>query len=294
MKADILYETAGGRFLFRCMQKTGFFHLASWFLHTKVSKLLIPGYIRKNDIDMSRFEGQSYDCFADFFSRKLNKTEIQSGSGSLISPCDGLLSVYTISEDLKIPMKGSVYTADDLIPDQKLAQFFQSGLCLVFRLEASDYHHFCCFDDGLLLDGGFIPGELHSVQPAALSRFHVYRLNRRWWSLLQTAHFRKAVQIEVGAMAVGGVSFSIGYEIFRRGQEMGCFELAGSTIILMFEPSVRARLVFSDNIVSEIEKNEEVRVRMGSEIARLKDENTDENGNNASSGVSKNLHPYEQ
>lgn len=238
---------------------------------------MIPGYISKNDIDMSPYAGQSYESFAEFFSRKRNDTDIKSDPGSLISPCDGLLSVYKITENLKIPMKGSEYTINDLIPDQKLARLFQSGLCLAFRLEASDYHHFCCFDDGMLLDSGFIPGQLHSVQPIALEHFPVFRLNRRWWSLLQTEHFGKAVQIEVGAMVVGGVSFFIGNADFHRGQEMGCFELAGSTIILVLDSSVRRRLAFRSSIVSALENGEEVRVCMGEEIAELKDEKTNEN-----------------
>ena len=277
MKADILYSTVPGRFLLKCIGKTGCYNAAAWFLHTKASKHMIPGYISKNNIDMSPYAGQTYESFADFFSRKRNDTDTQSSSGTLISPCDGLLSVYTVTQDLVIPMKGSEYTIGDLIPDQQIAELFQNGLCLVFRLEASDYHHFCCFDDGMLLDTGFIPGQLHSVQPIALEHFPVFRLNRRWWSFLQTKHFGKAVQIEIGAMVVGGVSFFIGNADFQRGQEMGCFELAGSTIILVLDSSVRSQLEFCGNIVAALENSEEVRVRMGSEIAVLNYEKTIEN-----------------
>ena len=52
--------------------------------------------------------------------------------GIIISPCDGLLSIYGATEYLTIPMKGSTYTLTDLVPDREVAEIFQNGLCLVF------------------------------------------------------------------------------------------------------------------------------------------------------------------
>lgn len=273
MKADIFYSTLAGRVLFKALQKTGFFRLASWFLHTRASRFMIPGYIKKNRIDMRPFEGQTYRSFADFFVRKRDDIHIVSDPDVLISPCDGLLSVYPVTADLSIPMKGSVYNVADLVPDKETADLFQDGLCLVFRLEASDYHHFCCFDDGLLVQTDFIQGQLHSVQPIAHRSVPVYRLNRRWWSVLETKHFGTAVQIEVGAVLVGGVTFSIGKDCFCRGDEMGCFELAGSTIILLLNSSVRQRLVFSSALSQAAAGKSEARVRIGSTIGMMTYEN---------------------
>lgn len=272
MKADVFYSTALGRFLFKVLQKLGLLKLASWFLCTKASRQLIPGYIRKYDIDMKPFEGQAYASFAEFFSRKRDSTYYVIDPYVLISPCDGLLSVYPVTENLTIPMKGSVYALSDLVPDPKIAELFQNGLCLVFRLEASDYHHFCCFDDGLLVETKHIPGQLHSVQPIAHHHAPVFRLNRRWWSILETVHFGTVVQVEVGAMLVGGVSFSIENGWVNRGEGLGCFELAGSTIILLLSSDVRSKLVLNTTITPAIDGKTEMRVHMGSAIGVLKDE----------------------
>ena len=218
---------------------------------------------------MQPFEGQEYDSFASFFARKRNDCHFTDEPDVLISPCDSLLSVYPVTEDMLIPMKGSVYTLTDLVPDEAVASLFRGGLCLIFRLQASDYHHFCCLDDGRLLKTIYIPGQLHSVQPIALHHFPVFRLNRRWWSVLETEHFGTAVQIEIGAMIVGGVTFAIGSEHFCRGDEMGNFELAGSTIAVLLDASVRERLVFSEDVIPSFEGKSEAAVRMGSVIGSI-------------------------
>lgn len=272
MKADTFYKTVLGRTLFKVFQKSGLFRLTAWFLHTRISKHMIPKYIRNNGIDMKPYAGQTYESFAAFFCRRRDRTFYITNPNVLISPCDGLLSVYPVTDHLSIPMKGSVYALSDLVPDPEIAELFQNGLCLVFRLEASDYHRFCCFDDGFLIETKHIPGQLHSVQPIAHHHVPVFRLNRRWWSVLETKHFGPAVQIEVGAMLVGGVSFSVKDGWVNRGEEFGCFELAGSTIVLLLSSYVRNRLVLNISSSPAFEGKTEVRVQMGSAIGVLKDE----------------------
>lgn len=221
---------------------------------------------------MKPYDGQKYASFADFFARKRSDVYYVLDPDVLISPCDGLLSIYGVTEHFTVPIKGSIYTLTDIVPDEEIAELFQNGLCLVFRLEASDYHHFCCFDDGFLVETKHIPGQLHSVQPIAHYHVPVFRLNRRWWSVLETKHFGTAVQIEIGAMLVGGVSFSTEDSWFNRGDEMGCFELAGSTIILLLNSEVRKKLELHASITSAIDGKTEVRVHMGSAIGVLEDE----------------------
>ena len=58
---------------------------------------------------MKPYTGQTYESFAAFFSRKRDSTYHVIDPKVLISPCDGLLSVYAVTGDLTIPMKESVY-----------------------------------------------------------------------------------------------------------------------------------------------------------------------------------------
>lgn len=146
---------------------------------------------------------------------------------------------------------------------------FRGELCLVFRLEASDYHHFCFIDDGEQTGSGYIPGLLHSVQPVALRSVPVFRLNRRWWNFLETEHLGPVLQAEICAVLVGGVTFFRGGGPFRKGEDMGCFELAGSTVLIFLNSDVLKRLSFSDEVMPVL-RQEEVRVRMGEAIGILK------------------------
>lgn len=50
-----------------------------------------------------------------------------------MSPCDGLLKVYPISEGLILPVKQSKFTISDLLVDKELAKQFDGGYCLVYR-----------------------------------------------------------------------------------------------------------------------------------------------------------------
>lgn len=273
MSIHFFYRTATGRALMKLLQSSGAFHLTAWFLKTKLSRLLILYYIKKHDIDMTEFAGQTYQTFADFFARTRPFSSYIINPNVLISPCDGLLSVYPISSKLILPMKGSRYRLKDILPVHHIASYYRNGLCLVFRLQASDYHHFCCIDDAKLLETHFIEGQLHSVQPIACDTVPVYRLNRRWWSVLDTAHFDRVAQIEVGAMMVGGVRFEKQAEgDFERGDELGCFELAGSTVILLVNASVKNKLLLFDKVQMAWNGVKEIPIHMGEGIGVLQDE----------------------
>ena len=269
MKADFFYTSIPGRALLKLIQKSGAFRLSAWFLHTRMSSCLIPGFIRNNNVDMTPYEGQKFRTYADFFARSCERELPETESEELISPCDSLLSYYPITPDLNIPMKGSAYRLSNLIQDAETAKRYSGGLCLVFRLEASDYHHFICFDDASVGETHFIPGELHSVQPIACLSYPVYRLNRRWWTLLRTLHFGTAAQVEVGAMIVGGVSFTEANGILKKGAEMGNFDLAGSTILLLLEPAVNERLEIYEKFRAGEGGNEEVKIQMGEALGKL-------------------------
>lgn len=112
--------------------------------------------------------------------RILLKAIIKSHAERLvIIPCDGWLSVHTIQKDSSFSIKGSHYRIADLLQDTKLADLFQDGDCLIFRLCASDYHHYCYIDDCYQGAKHFIPGILHSVQPIACETYQRGSCGRR-------------------------------------------------------------------------------------------------------------------
>lgn len=144
-----------------------------------------------------------------------------------------------------------------------MAAGYTGGVCLVLRLRPSDYHHYCYIDDGYQGENHFISGVLHSVQPIACEKYPVFVLNRRSWTLLTTDHFGPVVQTEIGALIVGGIVNPRGNRRVRRGEEKGYFELAGSTITLLFE---KGRICLRPEIEAGLRRGE-VQVRQGEWIA---------------------------
>ena len=266
--AGFFYENIVGRALLGVMMRTGCFKLAEHYLKSGLSKGRIAKFIVKNGIDMSPYGDKEYKSFAEFFSRKKDGILYDFEPDVLISPCDGLLSIYKVSKDSAFPVKGSLYRVSDVIEDENTASLFNGGMCFIFRLEASDYHHLCAFDDLEREETHYIPGKLHSVQPVACERYPVYRLNRRWWTLLHTKNFGDAVQVEVGAMAVGGVSRTDA-EKLKRAEDMGAFELAGSTVMLFLTADVCNSLDIYEKLYQTLNGEKEVRLSMGEGIGRL-------------------------
>lgn len=255
-----LYTTAAGRAALKALQRCGFSRLAAAFLRSPLSRPLIRRYIRRYAIPMEEFPNARFASFQEFFARKKESVRFDAVPDHLISPCDGWLSVYPIAVDSSFAIKGSRYRVCDLLQDAGWERRYDGGLCLVLRLCPSDYHHYCYLDDGYLGKSHFIAGQLHSVQPIACGTYPVYTLNRRVWTLLQTDHFGPVIQTEIGALIVGGICWEQENVRVCKGAEMGHFELAGSTIVLLFEPGRVALLPqFSEGASQE----REVRVTQG-------------------------------
>ena len=181
----------------------------------------------------------------------------------LISPCDGWLSAYGIRPDSSFSIKNSLYRVKDLLEDEALARNYRGGTCLIFRLCASDYHHYCYIDDGRQGPNHYIEGQLHSVQPIACEHFPIFTLNRRSWCLLDTAHFGPVIETEIGALVVGGIVNRPEGPMVR-GREKGHFDLCGSTIVLLVEPG---RIELLPELAALMDTEQEVRVEQGQWVA---------------------------
>lgn len=234
--------------------------VAARFLWSPLSRPLIGWYIKRNGIVVTKAEKDSYRSFRDLFVRTRATESIDITPEHLISPCDGWLSAYKISEYSQFSIKNSYYRIRDFLQDESLEQNYQNGICLVFRLSASDYHHYCYIDDGFQGKNHHIPGVLHSVQPIAAEKYPIYVLNKRCWCLLTTEHFGPVVQCEIGALVIGGIFNERENARFCKGTEKGHFELSGSTIVLLFEPG---QIQLNHTILEQLAMHEEVRVSQG-------------------------------
>ena len=267
---QFLYGTKGGRLLLHAILALKVPKLLGVLLRSPFSRYYIPSFVKKNGIDMTGFENVKFKSFNDFFTRKKDIT-FDSETSHFISPADSLLSVYDISEDSKFHIKGFDYTLEDFFEPQRFGmtkeettEAFKGGLCLVFRLCATDYHRFCYVDSGSQNGNHFIQGSLYSVQPLAAENFRLYTKNRRSWTILSTEHFGKIAQIEVGAFSVGGIKNNIETGPFKKGDEKGYFDLHGSTIVLLVQ---KDQIKLLDEIKKITATGSEYRVKIGQFIA---------------------------
>ena len=249
-----LYGTVLGRGLLKIVQALHLDRLAVWYLRSRLSKSYIAKFAAKNGIALSREELSKFPTYRDFFLRERALVPVDGTPDHLISPCDGWLSAYSIAPDSTFAIKGSRYRVRDLLGDGALAENYEGGTCLVFRLCASDYHHYCYIDDGYQGPNHFMEGQLHSVQPIACEHYPIFTLNRRSWCLLQTEHFGPVIETEIGALVVGGI-VNAPEGPMARGWEKGYFDLCGSTIVLLLEPG-RVELIpaYADILDTEREQ----------------------------------------
>ncbi|MBQ9281903.1 MAG: phosphatidylserine decarboxylase [Treponema sp.] len=268
-----LYGTSLGRILLHVVLKLHVPALLGCILRSPVSRFYIPSFIKKNGIDMSDFKDVKFKSFNDFFTRK-KEISFDSEPNHLISPADSLLSVYKITEDSKFHIKGFDYTLTDFfepsrfnIENNNIEKSFIGGLCLVFRLCATDYHRYCYVDSGTQNGNHFIQGSLYSVQPLAAENFRLYTKNRRSWTILNTENFGTIAQIEIGAFSVGGIQNHYDEASFKKGEEKGYFDLHGSTIVLLLQ---KDSVKLLDEIKKVTDSGEEYRVKIGDCVATKK------------------------
>ncbi len=239
-----LYQTAPGRLLLMILSCPVVSRITAVFLSSGLSSFLIPGFIRRNGIDISGYvipEG-GFASFNDFFTReKKEPMEIRDGS-CIVSPCDGLLSIIPIDEDTVFHVKGSAYSVGSLLRSEKLSERFAGGTALVFRLTPAHYHRYVFSAGGTVVFRKKIKGLLHCVRPVALEKIPVFTENSREYCVIRTKESGTAIQMEVGAMLVGKISNSSLSEPFHRvsaGEYKGLFEYGGSTIIILLDHKVR-------------------------------------------------------
>jgi phosphatidylserine decarboxylase len=260
-----LYGTRPGRLLLKLILGSHVDKIAVWYLRSPLSRPIIGGFARRNGIPLTPEQKKSFGSYQEFFLRRRPPLPVDQTPEILVSPCDGWLSAFPIREDSSFVIKGAPYRLEDLIADKRLARQFQGGDCLIFRLCPSDYHHYSYIDDGFQGKNHFIPGALHSVQPLACQTYPVYTLNRRCWSLLESDHFGPVIQAEIGALIVGGIVNDHENAQVSRGMEKGRFDLAGSTIVLLFQ---KDRVQLLPEIAQLLKTQEEYRAVQGTAVGR--------------------------
>ncbi|MBR2284232.1 MAG: phosphatidylserine decarboxylase [Ruminococcus sp.] len=266
-----LYGTVGGRLMLKLLTAPAVSSAAGGFMDSTLSKPLIRPFIKRNNIDTSQYRMRKFSSYNEFFTRAVKPEcrPVDTDPEHFISPCDSKLTVYRIEESANpglgsiFRIKGSYYRITDLLQNEFLAKRYSGGLCMIFRLEVSDYHRYCYADSGVKGKNHYIPGELHTVNPIALRHYNIYKRNAREYTMIHTRNFGDIIQMEVGAMMVGRIRNYHAEKTVRRGEEKGMFMFGGSTIIVLAE---RNMISIDSDIVRNSAEDTETVVKYGERI----------------------------
>lgn len=266
-----LYEKPLGQQLLKLLIRPGFSKAAGWLLSAGISRPAIGPFVRKNGIDLTEYIPQRYASFDAFFSRKIRPEArtVDMEEDHLIAPADGKLTVVELEKTGIFQVKGVRYTLESLLRDETLAERYQGGTLLIFRLSVDDYHRYCHIASGFLSETVKIPGVYHTVSPQGTEHVPVYRENTREYALLATEAFGMVLVMEVGALLVGRIVNHPGNRQVLRGEEKGYFRFGGSSVLVLLEPGCAD---LDADILQNSAAGEETIVKMGERIGTRKSE----------------------
>ena len=248
------------------LPKTAMTRLAGWAAHSRATwwtHHVIPWFIRRYGVNMAEAanpDPRAYATFNEFFTRPLREGARPLAPEGFVCPVDGAISQFgDIAGDQVFQAKGHRYSTRALVGgDAQLAARFQDGAFATIYLSPRDYHRIHMPCEGRLRRMIYVPGELFSVNP--LTAGHVpglFARNERVVCVFDVPHgsrgeTRPFVLVLVGATIVGSMA-TVWHGVvnpprtrevrewtyddapcqLRRGEEMGCF-LLGSTVVMLW------------------------------------------------------------
>lgn len=261
------YSNVLGRGLLKILSLPFFSKFIGFILNRSFSKYFISGFVKKNNIDLSIYKKSNFKSFNDFFTRELKSENININKEAniFVSPSDAKLSCYQIDETSRFSIKGSSYNICELLNGDDIYKKYVGGTILIFRLCADDYHRYIYLDNGSKSKNTFISGQLNTVRPIVLDFINIYKRNAREYTIMQTENFGEVVQVEVGAVLVGKINNFHEEHKFFRGEEKGCFEFGGSTIVVLVE---KDKVIIDDDIINNTKNGIETLVKCGMKIGK--------------------------
>ena len=262
-----MYQTPLGRGVLKILVKPFVSNIAGKFLDSSLSTFIIPEFVKRNNINMDDYVDETYSSYNDFFTRHIRPElrPISDHENTVISPCDGRLSVYKINKNSRFTIKNTRYSVESLLRSKELSRRYEGGTLAIFRLAVDDYHRYCYIDNGIKSGEYFIQGVYHTVNPVANDVYPIYKENTRQFSLLKSEHFGTVLMMEVGALLVGRIVNYKEKGAVKRGEEKGRFEFGGSTIVLMFEKDA---VSIDGDIWDNTNKGYETLVKMGQSVGK--------------------------
>ena len=238
-------------------------------MDTFFSKFLIPSFVQKYDIVLSKYKNSNYNTFNEFFTRELKDNNISKDKSKILSPADGKILVYqNIDSKQHFKIKNDSLDINKILKNNKLAKVFKNGSIAIIRLAPVDYHRFHFPISGEIGASTEINGDLYSVSPISIRiKPNVFFENKREFSLIQNKDFGRIAYCEVGATFVGSIIQTYKSGRIEQGDEKGFFKFGGSTVILIFEKN---KVTFDTDLIENTQAGIETKINIGEQIGFLK------------------------
>lgn len=261
-----LYGHTVGRIFLRVLISPWFSKAGGRLLSTRLSAFAVKPFVKANNIELTGCKKQKFQSFNDFFTRELQPEmrPVEQEEKAWISPCDARLTVYPVSMEGRFEVKGTLYTATELLKNEKLAKRYDGGWLWLYRLSVDDYHRYIYPCSGKKSLNVQIPGIFHTVNPIAAQAEPIYKTNTREYCVIRTKELGTVLMMEVGAMLVGKIeNREPAPSCVKRGQEKGNFAFGGSTIIVLSQAGCAAP---EEKILKNSSAGFETKVRMGEKV----------------------------
>jgi len=292
MSVEIV-ERSGGDELFALLQHGLPKHLLSRGMHAlarsrtpavrnAIIRTVLRSYPQIRLDEAVQPDAYAYESFNAFFTRALKRDArpLATAADTAVCPVDGTVSQLGRTDAGKLlQAKGMDYTCDALLADTAASTSrYAGGSFACLYLAPYNYHRIHMPLDGVLRATRYVPGKLFSVNASTARAVPgLFARNERVVCDFDTAHGPMCLVL-VGALFVGSIETVYAGEInpppargggvrvieagvgreFRRGEELGRFNM-GSTVIALFGKPV----VFTDTLQPGQP------VRMGEAFARF-------------------------
>lgn len=230
-----------------------------------IKNRFIRWFVKRYEVDMSlalETNPLAYASFNDFFTRALrpDARPINTDANTVVCPADGAVSqLGKIVNGRIFQAKGQDYSTLELLGgDQDLANEFVDGEFATVYLSPRDYHRVHLPFAGKLRCMISVPGDLFSVNTVTAENIpRLFSRNERVVAIFDTSIGPMAV-VMVGAMIVAGIEtvwdgqvapfgsrdiavsqYPYQNYIFKKGDEMGRFNLGSTAIVLFAKDKIR-------------------------------------------------------
>ena len=262
-----LYNNPIGELSLHTLVKRKF--ITSWYggmMDSPSSVDKIDPFVKDYDVDLSIAQKQEFSSFNDFFTRKLKPEfrPVNNDSNVIVSPADGKVLAYKNISKQDFIVKGYRFNVREFLNDEDLAEKYEQGSLLLFRLCPVDYHRFHFPVSGNISYPAAVDGDYYSVNPIAIKKIvEVFCENKREYVTISTLEFGDVIMAEIGATMVGSIVQTYQGDVALKGEEKGYFKFGGSSVILLFE---NGRVTIDDDLLKNTEKGLETSILMGEKI----------------------------